>query len=418
MSVTPSLPLLRRVPPGAWTALAWCASVTYPALSRDGDTAPRDGSAIALATVVALAACALLRRRPLTALAALLGASIAAAEAWRYGVQLTPVALLAVDVAFCRITADAPRRTAQAAAALVFGVLFGQLALLPELGGGLFHTGTTIGPADAGLLTALIAWLVGRSMRQAREHARSLADQSVARAVTAERLRIAREMHDTVAHSIGVVTLQAGAARRVIDSRPDRAREALTEIETAGRETLAGLRRMLGALREADQREADQREADARETGRSGRGEGVRPAGTVAPPSSYGPPGLADLDRLTATAASAGLRVEVRREGGHRDLLPETDLAAYRVIQEAVTNVMRHADVRGCRVLVDGRSADALVIEVTDRGRGRGTTPGGGYGLVGLRERVALLNGEFLAGPRPEGGFRVTARLPMTGGAR
>jgi signal transduction histidine kinase len=215
-----------------------------------------------------------------------------------------------------------------------------------------------------------------------------------AQAVTVERLRIAREMHDTVAHSIGIVALQAGAARRVIDSRPDRARDALTEIEVAGRETLSGLRRMLGALRQADQ--------------------------DAGPDTTrlYQPPGLADLDRLATATTAAGVRVDVRWMGERRPLPPDVDLAALRIIQESIANVVRHADVRSCEVSIDCRRGDELAVEITDQGRRHGTSPGSGYGLAGLRERVALLHGDFHAGPRTGGGFRVSARLPVAAGAR
>ncbi|MCX4531457.1 sensor histidine kinase [Streptomyces sp. NBC_00841] len=405
MSVKP--PVLKRVSPGAWTALAWCVSVAYPSVvlgarpdhppvtSSDAGLLPqhRDWATITLATLVAFTAAALLRRRPLVATGLLIAATVAETEAWRSNVQLPPTALPAVAVALCLVTATCPRRTSRAAAAMVVGVLFGHLAMLSEMGGGLFLTGTTIGASDGGLLVVLIAWLVGRSMRQSREHAETLGAQTAAQAVTAERLRIAREMHDTVAHSIGIVALQAGAARRVIDSRPDRARDALTEIEAAGRETLAGLRRMLGALRQADQ------EAGAEVT------------------ALHHMSGLADLDRLTAATTAAGVRVDVRWHGERPPLLPEIDLAAFRIIQESVTNVLRHAGARSCQVSIDCRNADEVAIEITDRGRGHSSIPGSGYGLAGLRERVALLHGEFHAAPRADGGFQVSARLPVAGGA-
>lgn len=165
------------------------------------------------------------------------------------------------------------------------------------------------------------------------------------RAVTDERLRIARELHDMVAHSIGVIALQAGAARRVIDTQPERARDVPGEIEAAGRKTLSGLRRMLGALRSPE---------------------------PALPPSGSQPPGLglADVDRLAATTTQAGVRVDVRRAGERRPLPREIDVAAYRIIQEAVTNVVRHAGTTSCRVSIDYR----------DDGRGGGA--GGGYGLI------------------------------------
>ncbi|MCO5988278.1 ATP-binding protein [Actinoallomurus spadix] len=189
-----------------------------------------------------------------------------------------------------------------------------------------------------------------------------------------------------VAHSIGIVALQAGAARRVIDTQPTGARDALREVELASRETLSGLRRMLGALRQAELRDGA--------------------------PGFDEMPGLADVDRLAATTTAAGVRVDVQWRGERRPLPPEVDLSAYRIIQEAVTNVVRHAGARSCTVSIDHRDEE-ISIEVVDDGRGHGLTPGTGYGLVGMRERAALLHGDLTAGPRPEGGFRVTARLPL-----
>ncbi|MDL4774856.1 sensor histidine kinase [Actinomadura xylanilytica] len=424
MSVTPPLPLLKRVPPGAWTALAWCVSVAYPVLvigqnpdrpafRTSGATGQTDWPLVAVASAVAFAAAALLRRWPLPSIALLMVATIGVTDAAHMNVQLPLTALLAVDVALFLVTAAQPPRTARAALALVLVVLIMHVGMTPDNTVGLttatydgapapgtrfvvgqFQVTTSlphIGVSDAGVLVAVIAWLVGRSVRRSREHTEMLSAQAAAQAVTAERLRIAREMHDTVAHSMGIVALQAGAARRVIDRRPDRAREALAEIETAGRETLSGLRRMLGALRQADQ------DASA-ETAR--------------------PHGLADLDRLAAATTAAGVLVDVRWEGERRPLPPEVDLAAFRVIQESITNVVRHAGVTSCEVSVDCRKDDEVAVVITDRGRGHGTAPGGGHGLAGLRERASLLHGDFDAGPRPDGGFRVAARLPVAGGAR
>lgn len=123
--------------------------------------------------------------------------------------------------------------------------------------------------------------------------------------------------------------------------------------------------------------------------------------------------GLADVERLVAVTSAAGMRVHLHWAGERRELPPDVDLAAFRIVQESVTNVVRHAEARSCRVTLDYRSADALAIEVTDDGRGRGSATDTGFGLAGMRERVALLDGEFAAGPRPEGGFRVAARLPI-----
>ncbi|MEV5749452.1 sensor histidine kinase [Actinoallomurus sp. NPDC052308] len=293
---------------------------------------------------------------------------------------------LAVDLALAFIVATRTSRVSIAAVLLSLVVQF--------LTVGAFSDGTDVGSnAEMALLALATAYMVGRLIRERREHGEALRTRAVADAVTAERLRIAREMHDMVAHTIGIVALQAGAAKRVIDTQPARAREALGEVETASRETLSGLRRMLGALRQAE----------------------LEKGAETAPLDEM--PGLADVDRLAATTTAAGVRVDVRRRGERRPLPPEVDLSAYRIIQEAVTNVVRHADATSCTVSIDYQDED-VSIEVVDDGRGHGTTPGTGYGLVGMRERAALLHGDLTAGPRPEGGFRVTARLPLPTGVR
>ncbi|WP_371521888.1 sensor histidine kinase [Kitasatospora sp. NBC_01300] len=396
MLATPSPPLFRRISPEVWVGLAWCVAAAYPAVLLGGNAryhggaAAHGGLAFTLAdTAVAFAGAALVRRLPVLAVALLFVAAFTETDGWAAGTQVPPASLLAVDVALCLITATRPRRSSRAAFALVMSLLVLHIGLVHGNTVGIF-TGTHIGSADGAALLALVAWLIGRSMRQNREHARALSTRAATEAVTAERLRIAREMHDTVAHTIGIVALQAGAARRVIDTRPERAKQALGEIENAGRDTLAGLRRMLVALRQAD-------------------GE----------TSATTPHGLANLDRLAAATTAAGVRVEVRRRGEQGPLPPEIDLSAFRVIQESVTNVVRHADTRSCEVLVDRRTAGEVAVEITDRGRGTGPGTGRdggtGFGLAGLRERVGLLDGEFEAGPRPEGGFRVAARLPIPG---
>jgi signal transduction histidine kinase len=210
-----------------------------------------------------------------------------------------------------------------------------------------------------------------------------------------ERLRIARELHDMVAHSIGIIAIQAGVGRRVIETQPAEARNALTAIEATSRETLAGLRQMLGVLRRAEP------------------GPGRGPLESA--------PGLADLGRLAATTRDAGVRVELRWLGPRRPLPADIDLSAFRIIQEAVTNVVRHAGTGHCRVTVDCREEE-LGIEVTDEGHGgappaEGPGERGGFGIDGMRERARLLGGELTAGPRAEGGFRVAARLPVPAAA-
>lgn len=235
------------------------------------------------------------------------------------------------------------------------------------------YTGTDVVPLrllGVFTLAVIAAWTVGWSLRERREQR----ELRRARALADERLRIARDVHDLVAHSIGIIALQAGMGRRVIDTQPAEARAALATIEETSRETLAGLRRTVGAL---------------------------RGTATLDPA-----PGLADLAGL----AAVGVRLDVRTTGAPRPLPADLELAAYRVVQEAVTNVARHAGVDSCRVTLD-HGPEALTVEVVDDGRGG--APGAGFGLAGMGERVAAFGGTLDAGPRPEGGWRVTARLPV-----
>ncbi|WP_260605165.1 sensor histidine kinase [Streptomyces sp. WAC01280] len=446
MSATPSAPFFKRLTPGRWAAVAWGAGIVFTALLRisvPGQEGPDvmpgfvilrwDGLLmLAVATLLTLRGGALLARRPTAALHYLLVASVIASTP--LGVTAIPFAqYLAVDVALYAIAAARPRREAWRALLLAVGLIFVYLAVRLLSG---WSAGTTSGLAVA--LTALVAWLLGRSERQAREYAEQSRAQVAEQAVTAERLRIAREMHDTVAHSIGIVALQAGAARRVIDTQPEGARQALAEIETASRETLAGLRRMLGTLRTEDQAYATfadrteeafrteevSRTADASCTEDASRKEDASrmETPTETPARAEAASGLAALGRLAEATGAAGVRVAVRRVGAPRPLPPDIDLSAFRLVQESVTNVVRHSGADTCTVTVDHRDPEAVAVTVEDRGPTPGSErerPGGGsgYGLAGMRERVALLHGEFAAGPRPGGGFRVTARLPLPTGA-
>ncbi|WP_343886956.1 sensor histidine kinase, partial [Actinoallomurus spadix] len=318
MSAVPPSPLLRRVPPGAWAALAWCAGTAFTFLIRmrlPGESMNSaypgvlfhrwDGrTTLALATALTLVGSGLLRRRPLTALVLVLAGAVLGTVP--LSVDAIPVPqFLSVDVALYFIAATGRRGVSLTAAGLVFATLTAYLSVR------LAHA-WTIGTSTelAVAMTALVAWLIGNSAHQAREHAEAGRARTAAEAVTAERLRIARELHDMVAHSIGIVALQAGAARRVIDTQPTGARDALREVELASRETLSGLRRMLGALRQAELRDGA--------------------------PGFDEMPGLADVDRLAATTTAAGVRVDVQWRGERRPLPPEVDLSAYRIIQEAV----------------------------------------------------------------------------------
>ncbi|MFJ8020024.1 sensor histidine kinase [Streptomyces sp. NPDC096311] len=397
MHAMPLPPRLKLVPPGVWVALAWSASTAFTFLARirlPGEETANEFAAVqfyrwdgllilTIACALALLGSVWLHRRPLRALALLLTAAAFLTTNLAAG-AIQPAQFLAVDLALYFIAAGRPRRTGVTALCMALAVLvvWETVRLLRGWGIGTLEELTVA-------LTAVVAWLLGDASHRTREYGETLRAQAASQAVTDERLRIAREMHDMVAHSIGIIALQAGAAARVVHTQPDAAREAMTAVETAGRETLSGLRRMLVALRQAD-RDQDRAAAGS---------DRLHPA-----------EGLADLDRLAAATTAAGVQVDVHWKGARRQLPPDIDLSVFRIVQESITNVVRHAATTACRVTVDYLE-EHVAVEVTDDGRGATTDTG--FGLVGMRERVALLHGEFTAGPRPEGGFRVTARLPV-----
>jgi signal transduction histidine kinase len=216
--------------------------------------------------------------------------------------------------------------------------------------------------------------------RRAEERARAQ--------VAEERLRIARELHDVVAHSMSLIAVQAGVANYVLAARPEEATRVLSSIEQASRDALRETRRLLGLLRDDGGRR-------------------------LAP--EFGPaPGLGDLGGLIARTKDAGVRVDLEVRGRRRSLPAGIDLAAYRIIQEALTNVVKHSAARTGRVLV-AYEDDGVHIKVTDDGRGRaeGVPEPAGHGIVGMRERAGLYGGEFRAGPLAGRGFQVAVRLPL-----
>jgi signal transduction histidine kinase len=229
---------------------------------------------------------------------------------------------------------------------------------------------------------AVAPWAVGR-IAGTRLAAAVAARERARRAVAEERARIARELHDVVAHAVGVIVVQAGAAEQVLDKDPAAAREALADIRRTGKDALVDLRRMLGLLR------ADEDTAAA-----------VEPQ-----------PGLDDLGSLAERLRHAGLPVELSIEGERRPVPAGVALTAYRVAQEALTNVLKHTtDARAQVTLVYG--SEALELCVTNDGRATTNGAGTGHGLIGMRERVSLYGGELDAAPLAGGGFRVLARLP------
>lgn len=254
--------------------------------------------------------------------------------------------------------------------------------------------GESLAVVGLSLVLVLLGWYLGRAVKGRREYlalveerAEYLERERVAeaqRAVTEERTRIARELHDVVAHRVSMITVQAGAAQTVASSDPEKAIRAMEAVEEAGREALNELRQVLGVLRADEESES------------------------LVPMH-----GLADIPDLVTDATEAGMMVSLSSEGVPGEVVAGVDLASYRIVQEALTNVLKHAGPNPKAEVRLSANGQMLTIEVTDRGSGVSTMPGAGQGLVGMRERAALLGGTFEAGPRPGGGFRVLAHLPL-----
>jgi signal transduction histidine kinase len=259
------------------------------------------------------------------------------------------------------------------------------------------RTGADTWVINMGVVAA--TWLLGHFAHNYRAYAARLEERTAEleqartelarRAVVEERLRLARELHDVVAHAMSVIAVQSGVGAHVATTQPKEARRSLTAIEATSRAALTELRRLLGVLRQEDE-----------------------PQGALAPV-----PGLANLDSLLAEVAEAGLAVKLQVHGTRPPLPAGVDLSAYRIVQEALTNVVKHAGPARAQVVVGYRDHE-VTVEVTDDGRGAVPPTGEGragtgHGLIGMRERVAAFGGDLEASPGPDGGFRVAARLPL-----
>ena len=242
-------------------------------------------------------------------------------------------------------------------------------------------------------ITFTVAWIIGfavgdkyREVEEAKERAEQAErerEERARQAVAGERARIARELHDVVGHSVSVMTVQASAVRRLLEPDQERVGEALQVVEQTGREALAEMRRMVGVLRHAEE------------------------APALAPQ-----PSLEQIEKLVQHARDRGLPVELQIEGDPVELPTGIDLTAYRLVQEGLTNAIKHAGANRAEVLVR-YAAGHVEVTVSDDGSGAGDGDGGGHGLVGMRERVSVYGGKLEAGSRPEGGFRLRATLPV-----
>ena len=359
--------------------------------------APHNGVVLALLVCGPIV---LLRRWPLPVLAV---AAVATGVVTAAGNAPLPFGLM-LGLAVYFVASQLPRRSSVPAAAVTAAALGAALVYAAFA----VQNASPAGEAVAGLVPVAAAWFIGDSVAARRRYLAGLAEQAereraaeAERAwqdVREERVRIARELHDVVAHTLAVITVQAGVGRRLAAKRPEEASAALESIESIGRTAQDELRVVLGLLREDE-------------------------AGT-APLTPA--PRLADVEALVAAVRASGTPVELQMSGADRQLSPALELSVYRVIQEALTNVVKHAP--GARAAIDlAVSANHVRLEVADdggpaddgsparEGEGRQASPGTGHGIVGMRERIGAFGGRLAAGPGADRGYRVIAEIPIEG---
>jgi signal transduction histidine kinase len=435
----------------AWTRVDWalaaiCAFLVYGIMAKGWarhvfpmSVLPVGPWAAPLLALLVAVPVALRRRDPVGAfLLGLVGCALIITA----GGQITRGAFLPLALVLYTVAATRTRTVAAASLAACLVLLVVQGFILSMMGNG-------SGPATGVALILIIAWMIGSGAQQRRAYAARTREQVAKSAVTEERLRIARELHDVVAHSMTVVAVQAGFGEYVFDSEPAQARAALGNIQHVTREALSDMQRLLGVLRQ----DGNGQPGPAAPPGQP---DGDRPTAPARQLQLAPAPGLADLERLVSTTAGAGVRVALTRTGDRRDIPAAIDQSAFRIVQEALTNVVKHSGASTCQVII-GYEPDGLTVEITDPGSGqgprdevagaagqrgfRGSPPGSahggfrgglpprlatgqatggphaadgtGHGILGMRERVSLCGGEFTAGPRPGDGFEVIAHFPL-----
>jgi signal transduction histidine kinase len=445
----PRPPLTKRMRRAHWIALD-CVAGGVAAVTEVAVVAHYPGvvavPAELLLGVAVFVPVALRRLAPVAAFGALVVlAVLLAAEGFG-----PAVIFLAAAYVLYLVTATSNRQTS--GAALGLGLIVMVLITITDHGIQRDGAGSALFPVS---LALVVCWIAGYSMRQRRLYAQMLQEQTTSSAVAEERLRIARELHDVVAHSMSVIAVQAGYGQYVIDSSPADARDALGAIQATSRDALEEMRRMLGVLRQQDAAVAPEVTGPPAVPGTAppapavsavpAAAEAARAAGPGAPGSAAAPaadraataisaplapaPGLARLGRLIERTNGAGVQVSLECSGQARAVPAGVDLSAYRIIQEALTNVVKHAGGGAhCMVSLD-YTEDALHIRVTDDGGGSlvpsPASPGApgvpvagtGHGIIGMRERANLCGGDFTAGALPRGGFAVAATLPLLGAA-
>jgi signal transduction histidine kinase len=391
-------PLTKRLRAGHWLAIdfvvaGFAALCDLAVVSRGLELDGRGGFPTGLLLAAAAAAPVAARRRaPAMALGALLVLAVLLA---RMTFSVTAVIFLSAAYVLYTVTVSSSKRTGVTALGLVLATM-----LLIGSAGPRHVAGTGPGVLIPVALASIIAWMSGYSVRQRRLYVVRLQYQAASSAVAEERLRIARELHDVVAHSMSVIAVQAGYGQYVIDTSPDGARDALGAIQATSRDALEEMRRMLGVLRQQDIAPPPLNTVSLDAVGPMAPPAGCDGAAPLAPA-----PGLADLDRLIKRTCGAGVRVSPVPAG--------IDLSAYRIIQEALTNVVKHAGGSArCTVNLYYGIATLDVRVIDDGGPGT-SVAGAGHGIVGMRERVNLCGGTFKVGPLAEGGFLVAATLPV-----
>lgn len=369
---------------------------TYPELD---DLAYVEGDALGVVLAIGCAAPLWFRRRAPMATGLAVAASVVPFLVWNYSVPTASVAML-IAVYSAGAYATLARSAVVLAALMTVSVGYVLISSDRAAGDGAFAISNVV----ISVLAFMLVWGLGRAVRSRRAYTAELEDRAqrlertsaaeVRAARAEERSRIARELHDVVAHHVSVMTVQAAGAQRTLDRDPQRSAEALRSIEATGRSALSEMRRIVGVLRGPESDDAD---------GADGAAADLAPA-----------PGLSDLDALAAKLRATGLPVDVRIEGERSALPVGVDLTAFRIVQEALTNTIKHAGPSRADVVIRYRPGE-LEVGVSDDGRGLAAALEGrptGHGLLGMRERVALYGGTLAVGPRPGGGFDVRARIP------
>ncbi|GGK86365.1 two-component sensor histidine kinase [Sphaerisporangium melleum] len=354
----------------------------------DGASAPPHARALGLTGYLVMTGLLLLpllwrRRHPVPAFAAV---ALISFVQWVTGVQPIPANVTVLVALYAVASACALRWSVTAGAIAELGIVllmarYGGLSLYSLASGSVFVAATWIAGIYASTRRRYLEGLEERAERAERER-----DQQVRIAAAAERARIARELHDVVAHNVSVMIVQADGAAYAIDGDPEQARRAMRTISGTGRQALAEMRRLVGVLRKDDAGEEE-----------------------------YAPqPGVADLDDLLAHFRQSGLPVEYAVTGVRRDLPEGVQLAIYRIVQEALTNTLKHGGPKARAGVEMDYGPHEIHLRVSDDGRGAAAPRSiDGHGLIGMRERVAMYDGSVQASPSPGGGFQVTVRLPL-----